>query len=187
MIEQPQFLSFSPDVEVKGRVIQSASRCINKEDIIPILKKYDLVTVDPETWYPLQLWLNILKDVSTQNNSTYNFVSLGLKLVEDIPFLPEWKDLSFEQMLHFVPQSYAMDHQGGDIGSIDIEKINAQHIRLVLRVPYPDDLFYGTTYGVARRFAPAYIQFTVRYNDNVARRDQGGEKTVIDVSWNALL
>jgi hypothetical protein len=46
----------------------------------------------------------------------------------------------------------------------------------------PDDLEYGILYGFAKRFL-AGTQFTVWYDEDLPRMDQGGDQTVIHVKW----
>jgi hypothetical protein len=79
-------------------------------------------------------------------------------------------------------RGYQYNHRG-DVGEQHVELVDDHRLRVTIRTPYPDDLFYGMYYGLVRRYAPADIEYTVAYDDSTPRRDQGGEQTVLYITW----
>lgn len=179
----PTFTVFDTRSEIIGRVFLSAVECINNAETAPALKQLGLTDVQADQWYPMQLWLDFLKVISEQPNTMFNFVSLGIETIQNLDFPPVFDTMPLQDVLQSVPQGYEMDHRGGDYGSVKAELFGSNQLRYVLRTPYPDDYFYGVTYGLVRRFAPPNTNFTVEYDNSVVRRDQGGDKTVINVTW----
>jgi hypothetical protein len=155
---------------------------VNKEDILPVLDKHNLTRIDPDRWYPLQQWLDILSELSEQSNAMFNMVAIGTAVSETAVLPPGADQLSLEDILFAINDVYQMQHRG-HVGSVRTEKVADKHIRLIVRVPYPDDLEYGTAYGFARRFLPKGTPFTVKYDEGTQRHDEGGDSTIIHVTW----
>jgi len=78
---------------------------------------------------------------------------------------------------------YQMQHRGGDVGKIVIEKISETHYRSIQTTVYPDDLSYGVGHGFAKRWLPRGTHFTVEYDLNEPAMDRGGEQTIIHFKW----
>ena len=77
--------------------------------------------------------------------------------------------------------SYHMQHRKGDIGNVVTEKIDEGHFKLTDTGIYPDNLQYGVCYGFVRRFRPPGQSFRVKFDEDIPRRDEGGEVTIIHV------
>lgn len=172
-----------PRSEVSGRVFISALTCVNHDLIRPALKDYDLERIQPDQWYPQQLWLDCIHTVSQHDNAMFNLVSLGMAIAHASDLPPVFHTMPLEDVLRSVTVAYDMDHRGGDYGSVQAQYNQDKCLRYIVRTPYPDDFFYGATYGLTRRFARPGVRFTVRYDDSVLRRDKGGDYTVIEVTW----
>jgi hypothetical protein len=110
-------------------------------------------------------------------------VAIGSKIAETAFLPPEVERLSFEQIILGMNNFYQMQHRNGDAGEIKAEKVGENHFRLDVRVPYPDDLEYGTAFGFAKRFLPSSKDFTVFYDEEMKRREEGGEVTRIHIKW----
>ena len=113
----------------------------------------------------------------------FNFVAIGAAISETAYLPPEVESMSFEQVIFAINDYYQMQHRNGDAGQISVEKVEDKHVVLYVRVPYPDDLEYGTAFGFARRFLPPNTHFIVQYDKDAVRHDQGGEETIIHVTW----
>jgi hypothetical protein len=175
--------SCDPETKVIGQNVLGFVENVQRDEIQPILKKHGLEKIDPDVWYPLQKWLDVLKELSIHNSMT-NFVAIGMGISQTAPLPPGILDLPFEAFfLQALPTAYHMQHKDGDAGIIQAEKVSDTTIKMTVITPYPDDLEYGVTYGFARRIAPANMKFTVSYDSAIKRRDDGGEKTVILVNW----
>lgn len=179
-----QYASFDPRVEIIGQNILSFLQNSQIENIQPILERRGLTDVKPDQWYPLQTWMEVLTEISEQSSAMFDFVSIGMAISETAVIPPEVAKLPFEQFMMMINDVYQMQHRGGDAGTIKVEQPGDKHLLLTLRVPYPDDLEYGVAYGFARRFLPAGTQFTVMYDENVPRREKGGQETLIHITWD---
>jgi hypothetical protein len=178
------YTSFDPKVEIIGQNVLSFIQNVEAEAMQPVLKKHGLLNIQPDTWYPLQDWLDVLSDLSAQSNAMFNMVAIGTAISETALIPPEVAAMPLEQFLFIVDNVYQMQHRNGNPGHIRTERVDDHHIKLTVQVPYPDDLEYGTTYGFVRRFLPKGTQFTVRYDPDVPRREHGGDATIIHVSWD---
>ena len=64
------------------------------------------------------------------------------------------------------------------------EKVEDTYYRVTHQTVWPDDLLYGLAYGFARGRLPEGTNFTVWYENQDNRLDNGSaDKTVICVQW----
>ena len=177
------YKSFDPATEVIGQNLLAFIQNVQQENIKPLLEKHGLAQINPEAWYPLQKWLTLLSELSEESDAMFNMVAIGTAISETAVLPPEVEQLTFVQIMFGINDFYQMQHRAGDAGEIITEQINDTHIKLTVRVPYPDDLEYGTAYGFARRFLPAHASFTVYYQQDHKHHDAGGENTIIHIEW----
>jgi hypothetical protein len=175
--------SFSADCEVIGQVMIDFASAIGSEHFMPIFEKHGLGDIDPDQWYPVLDLLNALDEISQQAGSMPDLVSIGMKSAEMAVLPPEYYELSIPEIFQLMNEAYRVNVRGTDPGEIACDLIDDRHIRLTTRVPYPDDHWYGVCYGYMRRLAPPGTQFTIYYDDDILRRDLGGDVTVIHVEW----
>jgi len=174
-----------PNAEIIGQNLMSTVVHINKENVQPILEKHGLVNIDPEKWYPLQTWMDVLNDIEETGSSMSDFVSLGLAIAETAVLPPEIENASFEEFCAGMDYAYQMNHRGGDVGHYVAEKIADGHMKVTVTAPYPDDQAYGVLYGFARRFLPTSTDFVVEYDENIPRKEMGGTETIVHITWDA--
>jgi hypothetical protein len=172
-----------PGIELVGQTVLSLTQNTQYESIKPLLEKYGLTEVDPQGWYSLQRVLDLLSEMSNEGNASANFVSIGMAAVEVGYIPPEMQTLSLVEFLTAYGKIYKMRHRGGAPGSVEVQTITDQHLKVILRIPYPDDVFYGIMYGYARRFRPKGTPFVVFYDEAAPRHDHGGEATIIHITW----
>lgn len=170
------------NLEINGHSAHALLDSINSDNYIHILKAHGLVDIDQDAWYPLQDLLNVLNDMAKQSTVMMDFVSIGMAAGTNGVLPSETQHLSLWEFFVAYGQNYQNLHRNGDAGSFQVEKTDQNHLALTLNVPYPDDLMYGLIYGYARRFANGH-QFIVAYDEEIARKDQGGDYTVIHVIW----
>lgn len=179
-----RILKCEPQVEVRGEVLLGLIHSLQSDDIAPYVQKYGLTNVKEGQWYRIELFLNLLNDLTADVNSIPNFVAIGLYAAENAYMPPELGQPTFEDMLIHWDDHYQGNHRNGNIGHKIAEKIDDTHYKMTVdHGIYPDDLEYGVLYGFAKRFLPRGTFFTVRYDENVQRLDEGGEKTVMHVQW----
>jgi len=176
------YTSPDPSAKVIGQNLLSFIQNVNAGNVLPFLEKHNLSHIEPDKWYPLQPWLNVLEDLSNESNAMFNMVAIGAAISETAVLPPGAENLSIEEILFAINDVYQMQHKG-DVGSVVTEKVDDHHIVLTLNVPYPDDLEYGTAYGFARRFLPPNTPFTVEYDAKSLRHDEGGDCTILHITW----
>lgn len=172
-----------PNTELTGQTALALTQNINYQNIQAIIERHHMTQIDPQKWYPLQDLLDILKEIAVESNSTFNFVSIGMAAVEVGHIPPEIAQLSLEEFLHQYDKIYKMRHRHGDAGSITTEKVAPNHLRVTLKIPYPDDVFYGVIYAYARRFLPTGTRVVVKYDETQPRMAEGGPSTILHVMW----
>ncbi len=180
-----RYQAFDPHAEVRGAVLLSLIDCVQKEEIAPFLEKHGLPAIDPEKWYPMQNWLDVLGDIrgASSENAQFDFVCIGMKVSERVKRPPGFERLPYEEVVMNHNQIYQAQHRGGEVGGYSVEKAGDRHITLTVKTPYPDDFIYGVMCGEAQRFLPPGTRPTVSFDEQVPRRDQGGDVTIIHVRW----
>lgn len=179
-----QFQCFSPDVQVQGRLVLAFMNCLNYKNLEDILRQHGFLgrhgfqTVDPEKWYFLQDWLNVLRDVVATNRGTsmFDFVSIGMEMFNTTEIAKETSAYPLKEALLYWQEYYVNLHRGSDIGSIEITTLGDASIQVAVRTPYPDDLHYGLFYEMARQYTD--VDYLVEYDQETPRRDEGGETTI---------
>jgi hypothetical protein len=181
-----KYSSFDPNAEIIGQNVLGFLQCITSDQVLPYLKKHGLEHVEPDQWYPLQKWLDVLSDLSVaaEGGAMQNFVSIGMTIAETAIYPPEYEAMPFEQKLAISNDIYQMQHRNGYVGEQHPELLGPGEIKLSIKSPYPDDLAYGVLWGQARRFLPRGSNFVIEYDDAIRRRDDGGEVTIYHIRWN---
>ena len=175
---------FSADHEIPGKILIDLENAVGSDEIMPFFAKHGMTNIDPLAWYPMQKLLDIYNDmVDTKNGTMFDFVSIGMKEAEQAIVPPQFQTMPLLDILKGVAQVFNLNNRGSDYGSCTAEVITDKHIKITLRAATPDDIWYGVFYGFVRRFAPKQTQFSVRYDPNIPRRENGGDVTIIHITW----
>ena len=176
---------FSDDTECIGQVLIDFENAAQYGDQIHgYFAKHQLTDITPSEWYPYQRFLDVINDMLNSSEQTsLNLVSVGMKQVETAIIPDEYLALPIPSFLAGMNAAYQMNLRGDDIGEIQAEKQSDNCVKLTLRVPAPDDLWYGVVYGYMRRLTQGKVPFIVEYDASVTRRDEGGDVTVMTVQW----
>jgi hypothetical protein len=175
---------FSADHEFPGQVVIDLANAVGSDEIMPYLEKHGMTNVDPKAWYPMQKMVDIYNDMADNMTGTmFDFVAIGMKEAEQAIVPPQFAAMSLLDILKGVDTVYKLNNRGTDPGEIRCEVVTDKHVKLILRVVTPDDLWYGVLYGYVKRFAPKGSRFSLRYDPDVPRREEGGEATIIHVQW----
>lgn len=179
-----KYQAFDPNAKVVGRSMLAFIQCIRRENIAPFLEVHGLTDIIPDQWYSQQTWLDVLNDLAEESpgSAMFNFVAVGMKASETSPIPREVDALPVDQAFKLVNDAYVAQFHRGNAGEVITELVEARHLKFTVRVPYPDDLFYGSICALARRLLVGK-QFTVRYDEDKPRRDQGSEETIIHPTW----
>jgi hypothetical protein len=156
---------------------------VQADTIYPYLEKYGLTEIDPDNWYPLQTWLDVLNDMATGTNISSNMVAIGLGVINNMVTPPGMENATLQEVLDGWHALYHMQHRGENIGGVIIEKISDSHYKTIHNNVYPDDMTYGVAYGLARRYLPSETRFKVYYDMSEPHMDEGGKRTIIHIEW----
>jgi len=178
------YQAFSPDHEVPGRIMVDFANAIGSNEILPYFEKHGLTNIDPNAWYPHQKFLDVLNELNERPGATYNFVSIGMKQAEHAVVPPGFEKLSLLNILMGSNEVFKLNNRGTDIGDMQCEVVTDHHVKIIMRISQPDDLWYGIFYGYVRRFIPKGSHFTVYYDKDVPRRDEGGDLTILHITWD---
>lgn len=176
---------FSADAEVHGVFVRAFYEWENYQNIVPFLMQHGLLgrhgfrTVDPDQWYPQQIWLDVLNDlVDSYGGMCGDLVSIGMTIFDTADF---WHRLDNQHILSVLDawkHDYFACHRATDPGQITIQHQDSAQIRVATRLPYPDELIYGLLYAMVRHFCPEGMDFVLKYDDTLPRRGDGGRSTV---------
>jgi hypothetical protein len=179
----PIYKARDPNTEIIGASILGAVQCMNKEHVLPILEAHGLTDTKPNVWYPLDDWLAALSDMSERGSAMFDFVAIGVKVVETAVMPPEYEALPYEHRMMALNTAYQAQYRNGDVGELIVERAGARHFKVTDTGPAPSDLLYGALWAQARRGLPAGTDFTVKYDETAPRKEKGGESTIIHVTW----
>jgi hypothetical protein len=177
-------LTCEPDTEVSGENIRAILDNLQAGEIAPFLDKYNLADVRAGNWYPLRDFLGLLDELRKNPNASPNFVAIGMGIAELGAMPPGMENASAVDILQGWNEHYQMAHRYVNIWHKTAERVSDKHYRVIMdNCVYPDDLEYGVLYGFMKRFLPQHTSFTVWYDKDVKRLDQGGTQTVLHVRW----
>lgn len=153
----------TPDAEVIGQALLAYKASNERDTYEHILDEYDLTEIDPETWYPQQLTLDIQKAIKEKSGNALALVSIGMKIIDTAAFPP--MD-SLEDALEAFAASYPMNFRNqADDDVIEAHLIEDGYAQVINRSPHSDAMVYGYVYALVRRFLPDGTHFTVKYDD----------------------
>jgi|GEM_PF-816482 len=175
------FRLLHPDTEMKGQMMIDFEQAAGSEEFLPILKRHNLDNLNPDEWYSAQRWLDVLQDIASAG--FMNLVSIGMQQVENAEWPDEFYEMSIADVLRETNGIYQGLYRGTDIGEIAVEVINDTHLKVILRIFEPDDLWYGNIYQIVKKFNSTDLAFSIAYDEDALRRDEGGEKTIIHVKF----
>jgi len=188
---QPHQPRVDPASKLKGQAMSDLMmsdliECLRYDPIRTYLEKHR-VTIDnlPQV-DSLSTWLNMFGDlISQKGNALLDLVSVGQLAVEaDTTLAKRLETLaSATERSGLADYSTPLLRRNGNGKDWTVDVIEDGHIQITTATPYPDDLLFGVFYGMARRFLPPATPFTVRFDDAVPTRDQGGVVTIFHIEW----
>jgi len=180
-----QWRVFNPDHEFLGQVLIDLANAVGSDEILPYYQKHGLTDISAKAWYPQQKLVDIYNDLEcSKSGSMFDLVSIGITEAEQAVVPPIFESLPLLTILQKSMEVLKLNNRGTDPGDIQCEAITDKHVRLTLRVTTPDNLWYGIVYGFVRRFIPKGTHFKVYFDKDIARREFGGDVTIIHVVWD---
>jgi hypothetical protein len=183
----PEFKSFAPDARVSGRMVLAFTGCVDYRSIGRYLSQHGFLgrhgfeRLDPERWYYLQDWLNVMADICQREDESSplrDFEGIGrgmvvtLNLHEKVAYYPLF------ETIHTLTYLYDDLHLG-NAGYINVKRISHDVIQVVSCIPYPDALLYGMLAEAAERSDAS--RYPVQLDPDTLSRDEGGEVTIYDI------
>lgn len=177
-------LAFDPNTEVSGRAMLALSCCFDKEHILPIAQEHGLNgDFQPETWYPLQLWLDVFREIIKQQGfqGTLNLVDIGRRYAETAYQFEGTNTL--EDTIIAVNDTYQLNHRNGYPGELSIVIMGPGYVQIIDHTPYPCDFTYGMLYGLTSRFRVEGETLTITHDPALPCRKKGDDSCAYDITW----
>ncbi len=174
---------FHPDHETTVHYLLGMKNAINSDNFAELFEKSGLLDKKPDEWFFEQILLDIFNELAERGSATLDFVAIGIQLAKDLEFPPEFLPLPFEEKLSTLASQYGEFNRGTDVGYVQGSLVAPQHVLYRIKTPEPDDIWYGIFYGCAKRFIPKDTPFLVYYDEEIPRREEGGEETLIHIKW----
>lgn len=172
-----KYVSATPDVEIGGYGIKAYELAYSKQDFEHILQFYGLTEVDPESWYPQQLTLDIQKAIKESENGGEQLIDVGIAVIETALFPP--LD-SLDDVFAGFSMQYNMNFRNHPPEEgIFVNKISDNHYQIINGTPHSDEMVFGYVYALVKRFAPKSRQPRVSFDPSTPI--DGDEDTIINV------
>lgn len=172
-------------IEVTGQNLLMYLSHMEAETTLPYLEKHGFgLSIDANKWYSAKDAAAFLWDIAGSPDSLYSLVSIGIESIRRLELPPEVEKLPLLDAVNTVLAPYYQSiFRGGYIGFIKGEQVAEKHVKVTCVTPLPDDGWYGTLFGMARRFLPNGTTFSMTYDKDIVRMDNGGSETVIHITW----
>lgn len=183
-----EFISFTPGVEVRGEVMAAFIGAFPENVLTTgtrILEKHGITAPKDGEFYPLQSFLDAMKEISDVFTSQM-LGRIGEKIALHAVLPPGIQELL--QCLSAVDIAYHMNHRGGDIGSYQFSVLGKQdgleRAVMVCPNPYPCSFDRGVIEGFAKRFKTQdTYEVVVRHDDSQPCRRKGDKSCTYIISW----
>ncbi len=180
------FESFSNDVEVVGFGLDSYKELSGFRAFKDIFLKYGINFEAIREWYPLQKYLECIKEVyNTFGKATLFYI--GCTIVEETPWPKEINSL--EDALFAINNTYKMNHRGNaNIGSYETSKLNDDQYLIRCSSPYPSYFDMGIIKGICNKFSNKKNNVFVEYASGEPSRLQGAKSCyfIVTLSKNMI-
>jgi len=174
-----QFQLDDPNSEVSGAPMMGFIQCTMADSVLPALEHHHLDKIQPDGWYSFPEYLEVMRELSY----TEDLVSVGISMMDHVPWPPETYQMSFPDVLRSINAVYGFQHRG-DVGQGYLMEFQGErHVVITIANPYPDDLVYGCYWEIAKKFLPKGTKFKVYYDNAAPLRKEGGEETKIHIMW----
>ncbi len=184
-----EYTSFEPGVEVLGDVLSAFVAGFPpefRESGLAILAKHGIGAPRPGEFYPLQSFLNAMKEIG-ENYSDQMLFRVGQQIALYAKLPPEIDSL--EKSLASIDVAYHMNHRAGNIGQYGYAREHTSShamnkAKMVCANPYPCAFDRGVIEGFAQRFKPPQcLDVVVRHDDSQPCRRHGGDSCTYIIAW----
>ena len=158
-----------PEVKLRGAIFQSIIQSMNFYDFQSTVDEWlaesSIKSIDPEKWYPRQEWLNLLKKLENQPNSTENQVAIGTKVVDNADIPDDLITNDVNDAIGMLNMIYVNEQQNlpeGDTG-YEVKKIDDNNYEVLDMNPYLVYVNYGYIWGILKRFLKQKVTLKFEY------------------------
>ncbi len=161
------YIAGTPQAEVIGQTMVAFLDNLQADVTRPALVQHGIEMIDPEEWYPHQVWMDVLKTIETNlgGGASMTFVAFGRKVVETAVMPDTMKSipdaLNALHAIHHANLRNVPEEEG-----YSIEAKSDNHYIVYHNTPNPDDAIYGFLWGMAARFKGDDEVFLVEKIDN---------------------
>ncbi|HAA11702.1 MAG TPA: hypothetical protein DCE41_08385 [Cytophagales bacterium] len=185
----PQFISSDPNAQVKSTTLLELKNFVSepfRPMLDKILKANGVFVETPEEWYPMQLGLDVCREIQ-DTVGPHTMFSIGKKAGE----LRQFPDgiATLAEALKSLNEAYKASHRGGAVGFYELisEDVTARRIEFKAQNPYPDEFDRGILMSVARKFKPTNaINIEVNRKEGVPSRMDDHDFTIFVITWEAF-
>lgn len=151
-----------PKAEVRAANIKATLDALSMVPTLArkLLDKHQLRADElrPETFLPVQAWLNLLKDIELQGGETL-VRTVGMRIIENADFPPSFK--AVEEILLALDQIYHLNHHG-DVGHYHVT-VQGKAVVVKCDTPYPRQFERGLVEGICRNKVANSVDYRIDY------------------------
>jgi hypothetical protein len=174
------FRASSPQDEVAGDSILAFTNAMGafRSRALQVLQAHGLPDPAAGTWYPLQSYLDALREIYQTRGPAMISVT-GRKLVEGHRFTEAFDGIA--AALSSLDRDYHARHRGADVGSYQVSETGPDEVTVIVRNPYPCEIDRAVVEALATRFRPRGSVVRVEH-DGPCRHD-GASACTLRVRW----
>ena len=178
------FVSPSPQAEMMGGpVLLALIENMRADEIQPILQKYGLDSIGVHSWYPMQQFLDLFKDiVEKKENVNEELVAIGVAGLDTVITLLSPQLDSVESALLFIDQVTPLQCRNIPIGfGAPAQIVGPKHALLFNNMPFDHRTLYGIAWAMVNRYKLPDETFVIK-----VLPPEEGKPTTFDIRWGTL-
>jgi hypothetical protein len=176
--------SLDPRIEVSGCWMAAFVECPNGSRLAPIMRDHDIMSIQKQSWYPANVWMEILRDTLAARGGALHLAAVGMKL-PDTALTPN-NITSAKTAILMLDTMYQMNFRGGNVGWFDVQLLVDGHILVNDNTPWPMDITYGLLQGLTRRYGTTEEKFEVLHDYVTSRMYHEEDAKVYQISWRPV-
>ncbi len=173
---------YAPGCDVLGAGISAIFNHRRRNEVLDSLSYHKADDLDPNTWYPVDKFIDIFAEWIEMPGGNDNVVSVGMAMIYHLELPPAMERLKSVDKLLALGDLH-LSHHRGDIGRYQIQLDGQRHIVITENTIWPDGMIYGFVYGAAQHFFPERTPFTLSFDTQQPRQDEGGEFSTLHLTW----
>lgn len=166
------------DKQIIGSIILAVKAgLVNPESFIKRVSEYDYTNINPEKWYPIEMFWN-LTDYIEKNLSTSVLRNIGTQIIPNMKNAGLLPNLTPKEYLASLNDTYISANRGTNIGSWKVIEIKDGHAIIENTTMQHCILEEGVVFGGIKAFGGSYC--IVKQTTCVLK---GDSKCTFDIKW----